>query len=167
MPKRPEVCLIAAVASNGVIGDRNTLPWRLPEDLQRFKRLTMGCPVLMGRKTFLSLGRPLPGRRNLVVSRDSQCCLLGAEVFASPVDAIASCSGVARIFLIGGAELYQQMLAQADCLFLTHVELAPEGDAHFPSVDWTMWCEVAREQHVDAASGIPFTFVDYRRADPL
>lgn len=159
----PVVALIVAVAKNGVIGINNTLPWRLPEDLKRFKALTTGHAIIMGRKTFESLGRPLPNRRNIVISRNPDCRFDGAEVFASLAAAIAACAGAARVFVIGGGEIYAQALGLADELHLTEVDLAPEGDAFFPPVDAARWAEVAREAQVDAASGVQYAFVTYRK----
>ena len=162
MPK-PQITLIAAVACNNAIGFDNQLLWRLPEDLKRFKALTLGHPILMGRKTFESLGRPLPGRRNVVVSRNPQCHFEGADVFFSLEDAIAACAGAEKLFVIGGAEIYRQALALADILDLTEVDDTPVGDAFFPELDRNQWDEVSREAHTDTASGIRYDFVEYRR----
>lgn len=155
--------LIVAVAQNGVIGINNTLPWRLPEDLKRFKALTSGHPIIMGRKTFESLGRPLPNRRNLVISRNPDCALAGAEVFTSIEAAMAACAGAEKAFVIGGGEIYRQALALVDELQITEVDLAPEGDAFFPAIDTAVWQEVAREAQVDAASGVQYAFVTYQK----
>lgn len=161
---KPQIFLIAAVARNHAIGLDNKLLWRLPEDLKRFKALTLGHPILMGRKTFESLGRPLPGRRNVVVSRNPDCSFEGAEVFSSLDAAITACAGAEKLFVIGGAEIYQQALALADVLDLTEVDDAPAGDAFFPEVDRQQWQEASRESHLDAASGIHYDFVEYRRS---
>jgi len=155
--------LIVAVAQNGVIGINNTLPWRLPEDLKRFKALTSGHPIIMGRKTFESLGRPLPNRRNIVISRNPDCVFAGAEVFASIEDAIAACKDAEKAFVIGGGEIYRQALALVDELQITEVDLAPEGDAFFPAIDMSIWREAAREAQVDAASGVHYAFVTYQK----
>ncbi|GAB7128906.1 dihydrofolate reductase [Silvimonas sp. JCM 19000] len=162
--QQAELALIAAVGANGVIGIENRLPWRLPDDLKRFKALTLGKPVLMGRKTWDSLGRPLPGRRNLVVTRQQGWAADGAEAFASIDAAVAAASEVSAIFVIGGGEIYSQALAQADVLYLTEVAASPAGDAHFPAFDRGVWREVSREAHVDAASGVHYAFVEYRKA---
>jgi dihydrofolate reductase len=139
------LCLIAALAQNRVIGRDNQLPWHLPADLKHFKALTLGKPIIMGRKTWDSLSRPLPGRLNLVVSRQPGLALDGAEVFASLDAALqraevwAREQGVDELMLIGGAQLYEQALQQADRLYLTRVELSPEGDAWFPEFDPAKW----------------------------
>ena len=139
------LCLIAALAENRVIGRDNQLPWHLPADLKHFKALTLGKPIIMGRKTWDSLGRPLPGRLNLVVSRQPGLQLQGAEVFPSLEAALERAEAWARaedaeeLMLIGGAQLYAQGLAQAARLYLTRVGLNPQGDAHFPEVAETDW----------------------------
>ena len=127
---KPEIVLIAAVARNGTIGRDNELPWRLKADLQHFRALTLGHPILMGRKTWESLGRPLPGRRNLVVSRDPGFRAEGAECFADPAAAIAAAGEAPTLFVIGGAQLYAQLLPHADRLELTEVHADIDGDAH-------------------------------------
>lgn len=160
--KTPELVIIAALARNGVIGKENRLPWHLPEDLRHFKAATLGHPVLMGRKTWDSLGRPLPGRRNLVVSRQQGLAAPGAEVFPGLEPAIAACAGAARVFLIGGAELYRLGLPLASEMLLTEVELDVDGDARFPDWNASEWRETAREAQV-AANGTAFAFVTYRR----
>jgi len=155
--------LIVARASNGVIGRDNTLPWRLPEDLQHFKRTTMGAPVIMGRKTWDSIGRPLPGRRNIVVSRNRILRIEGAEVVGSLEDAQRLCIGVEQVFLIGGAQLYAEALPSADRLIVTEIDADVEGDAFFPAVDRSKWIESARETHHSEANGFDYAFVTYER----
>lgn len=163
MSNRPEITLIAAVARNGVIGRENTLPWRLKADLAHFKRSTLGHPIVMGRKTWESLGRPLPGRRNLVVTRNARYVAEGAEVFTDPQAAIAA-AGADTVYVIGGAELYRQLLDQADRLVLTEVAADVEGDAHFPGFDRSAFEEVAREAHTaDTDNEHDYAFVEYRR----
>ncbi|MEK1906825.1 MAG: dihydrofolate reductase [Pseudomonas sp.] len=143
--------LIAALAENRVIGRDNQLPWHLPADLKHFKAKTLGKPIIMGRKTWDSLGRPLPGRLNLVVSRQAGLVLEGAEVFPSLDAAIVRADqwareqGVDELMLIGGAQLYEQGLQQAERLYLTRVALQPQGDAWFPSFDEALWQCTARE----------------------
>lgn len=160
----PEVVLIAARARNGVIGRDNALPWRLKGDLQRFRALTMGHPIIMGRKTWESLGRPLPGRRNLVVTRNPHWQAAGAEAFPTPAAALAAAAGAERVFIIGGAELYHATLALADTLLLTEVHADVDGDAHFPAFDSASFREVARvAQSADADNHFAVDFVDYRR----
>lgn len=148
------LALIAALADNRVIGIDNRLPWHLPADLRHFKALTLGKPIIMGRKTWDSLGRPLPGRLNLVVSRQEGLRLEGAEVLPSlaaaidRADAWAREQGVAELMLIGGAELYAQGLPLAQRLYLTRVHLEPAGDAFFPEFAAGDWQLAEREEHV-------------------
>ncbi|WP_271410121.1 dihydrofolate reductase [Pseudomonas sp. Q1-7] len=158
MKKTLPLCLIAALAQNRVIGRDNQLPWHLPADLKHFKAMTLGKPIIMGRKTWDSLGRPLPGRLNLVVSRQEGLLLEGAEVFTSLEAALERADAWAReeaaeeLMLIGGAQLYAQGLAIADRLYLTRVELAPEGDAFFPEVsqqDWRLASSIEHEATTD------------------
>ncbi|WP_371850887.1 MULTISPECIES: dihydrofolate reductase [Pseudomonas] len=147
------LCLIAALARNRVIGRDNQLPWHLPADLKHFKAMTLSKPIIMGRKTWDSLGRPLPGRLNLVVSRQPGLQLDGAEVFPSLDAAIVRAdqwareTGASELMLIGGAQLYAQGLAQAARLYLTRVDLSPEGDAYFPEVDEAHWHLVEQDAH--------------------
>ncbi|AYH42523.1 dihydrofolate reductase [Azoarcus sp. DN11] len=160
---QPEVVLIAAVARNGVIGRDNALPWRLKADLAHFKATTIGSPILMGRKTWESLGRPLPGRRNIVVTRDASYVADCAEVFTS-LDAALAAVGTGKVFVIGGAEIYRQLLDRADALVLTEVGAEVSGDAFFPAFDRSRFIETSRESHAaDAANDFPFAFVEYRR----
>jgi len=160
MNKTLPLCLIAALAQNRVIGRDNQLPWHLPADLKHFKALTLGKPIIMGRKTWDSLGRPLPGRLNLVVSRQQGLQLDGAEVFSSLEDAMVRAdtwareAGADELMLIGGAQLYEQGLATADRLYLTRVELSPEGDAWFPEVDDTDWHLASSIEH-QAVENVP------------
>lgn len=148
------IVLIAAVAQNGTIGDAGKIPWHIREDLQRFKRLTLGHPVIMGRKTYQSLGKPLPGRRNIVLTRGP--AITGVECFPSLDAALAACGGQ-TIFIIGGAEVYRQALPRAHSLMLTLVHRNVAGDTFFPEFDRSQWREVAREDHGD------YSFVEYRR----
>lgn len=154
----PIVSLVAALARNRVIGAGNRLPWHLPEDLKRFKRLTMGAPVIMGRKTYESLGRPLPGRRNIVVTRQVGARWNGCEVARSLDDAIALAGDAREVFVIGGAELYAVALPRADRLHLTLIDADYAGDTFFPAFDPADWRETAREP------GTGFAFVTYERA---
>lgn len=164
MSGHPEIVIIAAVARNRVIGRDNALPWRLKADLQRFRATTLGHPLLMGRRTWESLGRPLPGRRNLVISRDPQFQAAGAEVFPSAEAALAAVADHERVFVIGGADVYRQLLTSAEQLLLTEVCADVEGDAHFPKIDDTRFVEVRRETHeADADNEYAFDFVEYRR----
>jgi len=162
-PRGAPVYLVAAIAANGVIGANGKLPWHLPEDLQHFKRLTLGHPVIMGRKTWESIGRPLPNRTNIVVSRRSDFHAAGATVAPSVEDALALCAGTEPVFVIGGSEVYRAALPHAAGLVLTRIRRSYEGDARFPEIDPADWKESRREEHV-AANGIPFDFVWYERA---
>jgi dihydrofolate reductase len=166
----PSLALIAAVADNGVIGVDNRLPWHLPEDLRHFKRLTLGKPVIMGRRTYESIGRPLPGRFNIVVSRQAGLVIDGVEVVADLDAALAlardraEAEHVDEIFVLGGAQLYALALPLAERLYLTEVHLAPAGDTLFP--DWSReeWLEVSRDRRPATAEFVhPFDFVVYRR----
>ncbi|MDX1374093.1 MAG: dihydrofolate reductase [Burkholderiales bacterium] len=160
---RPRLCLVAALASNGVIGARGGLPWRLPEDLKRFKALTLGHPIIMGRRTWESIGRALPGRRNIVVTRRRDFTAPGAEVAGSLEDALARCADADVVFVIGGAELYAAALPIADALEFTEIDAAFEGDTRFPAYARAAWREVRRERH-RRADGLRFDFVRYERA---
>ena len=164
------ISLVVAVAQNGVIGQRGTLPWRIPEDLKRFKALTMGKPLVMGRKTFQSIGRRLPGRETIVVTRDRGFCSEGAFVAHSLEAALelaaqrAAAMGADAIILAGGGELYAQTIGRADRLAVTEVALEPQGDARFPPIDPKLWREARRERGVRGPRDeADFAFVDYER----
>lgn len=163
--RKPRLSLIAAVASNGIIGSDNALPWRLPEDLKRFKALTLGHPVIMGRKTYESIGRPLPGRRNIIVTRNAVFQAEGCEISASLDAALATCNGTTdEVFVIGGAQIYAEAMSRAQRLYLTEVRRAFPGDARFPEFDPNEWNETTREAHL-AADGLAFDFVVYDRGN--
>jgi len=162
--------LVAAVADNGVIGQGGGLPWRLKSDLRNFRAITMGKPVVMGRKTYLSIGKPLAGRTNIVVSRNRNFAAPGVVVAPSIEAALAAARGdalrrvVDAVAVIGGAELYAHMIGYADRLVITHVHLRPEGDTMFPAIDPKLWREVERSEHnpgPDDAAG--FTVLVYER----
>ena len=159
-----DITLIAAVDRNRAIGRAGEMPWHLPDDLKRFKALTLGKPVLMGRKTALAIGKPLPGRRNLVLTRGSMAPFAGQETVAS-LDAAIAAAGDAELCVIGGGEVYALALPHATRLHLTRVDCAAENaDAFFPDVDWSRWREVARMHHAaDARHEFAFDFVDYER----
>lgn len=150
-----KVAIIAAIARNGVIGDQGRIPWHISDDLKRFKRLTLGHTIIMGRKTLASIGQPLPGRRNIVLTR--QAALPGVECYASLDAALRAC-GDGTLFIIGGAEIYREALPLADILHLTHVHRDVAGDTKFPDYDRTRWVEFAR----DDRDG--YSFVEYQRA---
>jgi len=163
-----KVSLVAAVAREGVIGLAGGLPWRIPEDAQRFRALTMGHPVVMGRRTWDSLPdrfRPLPGRRNVVVTRNPAWRGTSAEQADSLSGALALLDGAAQVFVIGGGELYAEALPLADELLLTEIDTELEGDTFFPAWERKDFVESSREDHV-SVGGIPFAFVKYvRRPD--
>jgi len=161
------IALIAAVARNGAIGVRNALPWRLSSDLKRFKALTMGKPLIMGRKTFASVGKPLPGRYSIVVTRDPLFAPEGVEVAHDLPSALALARAYdgQEIMIGGGGEIYAQTLGMADRLYLTEVGLEPEADAMFPPIEAAEWREVFRETGVRGPRDeAEFAFVDYERA---
>nr|WP_157360141.1 dihydrofolate reductase [Caldimonas brevitalea] len=158
----PELSIIAAVARNGVIGRDNTLIWHLPEDLQHFKRVTLGCPVLMGRKTFESIGRPLPGRRNVVLTRDIHWTAPGIEEAPSLQAALELLKHATKVFVIGGAHVYAEALPLVDELILTEIDADFEGDTYFPAWDRHAFDEVSRESH-RSSEGWKYDFVTYRR----
>jgi len=160
---RPHLCLLAALASNGVIGVAGRLPWHLPADLKHFKALTLGHPVIMGRRTWESIGKALPGRRNIVVTRRAGFAASGAEVAASLEESIALCEGAPLAFVIGGAGLYAAALPIADSLELTEIDAPFDGDTRFPPFDRDAWREVRREPQ-RGADGLRFAFVRYERA---
>jgi dihydrofolate reductase len=165
-----EIVLVAAVAANGVIGADNDMPWKLSSDLKHFKAKTMGRPVVMGRKTFLSLGKPLPGRPHVVISRDASYAPEGAEA-ATSLDAaltraeeLAAELGVDEIAVIGGGQIYAAAMERADRLEITEVQAEPQGDTRFPEIDAAIWQEISRTPgdrgERDSAG---FEFVTYRR----
>ena len=168
--RHPEIVLMVAVAENGVIGSKGTIPWRVKSDVLRLKAMTMGKPIVMGRKTFESLPRPLPGRTNIVVTRDPDFRAAGAVVTSSLADARAIALGDAlrrfatEIAVIGGAEIYAQWMASADRLEVTEVHARPEGDTLFSAIDPAQWEEVARVRN-DAGGddSADFSYVTYRR----
>ena len=162
---RPEVALVAAVAANGVIGRDGVIPWHLPDDLRRFREVTTGAPVIMGRRTWDSLPdrfRPLPGRRNIVVTRNERWSADGAERAGSLADALRLAGDAERVSVIGGAQLYAEAMPVADLLVLTELGIAVEGDTRFPEWDRGAFAEIDRVPHV-AADGTPYAFVTYRR----
>jgi dihydrofolate reductase len=165
-----EIVLIVAVADNGVIGAGGAIPWRLKTDLQRLKAMTINKPVVMGRKTFVSLRRPLLGRTNIVVTRDANFRAAGAVVTTSLADARAVATGDAlrrlatEIAVIGGAEIYAQWMEYADRLEITEVHASPAGDTYFAAIDTAIWEEVARVRNsASLDDSADFSFVTYRR----
>jgi dihydrofolate reductase len=156
------LALIAAVAKNGVIGRGNALPWRLSADMQRFRALTTGHAVIMGRKTWESIGRPLPGRQNIVVTRQRDYAAPGAVVTGSLDEAMAAIALPEPAYCIGGGELYAQALPRATTLHFTHIDREFSGDTRFPDLDASTWRETAREEH-HAPEGYAYAFVTYER----
>jgi dihydrofolate reductase len=161
------VSLIAAIAANRVIGSKGALPWRLSDDLARFRRLTMGHAVVMGHATFDSMGRPLSGRRNIVLTRNAALRIPGCDVAHSPEEALAA-AGDGETFIIGGAAVYALFLPRADLMYLTLIDTEVPGETLFPDVRWEEW-RVFRETpgRLDARSPLPHRFVDYERVTVL
>ncbi|SSY71056.1 dihydrofolate reductase [Alysiella crassa] len=158
-----KITLIAALAQNRIIGANNDIPWHIPEDFAFFKHYTSGKPVIMGRKTWDSLPRkPLPNRRNLVITRQTDWVGQGAEVFANLADALAACGDVAEIIIMGGAQIYAQSIDLATDLRLTEVALQADGDTYFPEFAADVWREVSREKQV-SQNGTGFDLVHYVR----
>ncbi|MFC1774605.1 type 3 dihydrofolate reductase [Pseudomonadota bacterium] len=154
------ISLIVALARNRVIGRDNQLPWRLSADLQHFKRLTMGRPIVMGRKTCESIGKPLPGRTNIVVTRNSSFSAEGCRVVHSIDEALVAAGGADEVMIMGGENLYSQLLPRADRLYLTEVQAEVSGDAWFPELDQTQWQELERESHrADENNEFDYDFV--------
>ncbi len=169
---KPLLALIAAVAQNGCIGVGNKLPWYLPEDLRFFKRITTGKPVLMGRTTFESLGRPLPNRSNIVITRNPDFTApAGVRVVHSLAEAIrvgeavAHVDGGREVVVIGGAQIYAEALPQVERMYITEVEKSVDGDAFFPAWNRAEWREVARERHRYEPAQLDYSFVVYERLD--
>ena len=165
-----EIVIIVAVAENGVIGAVGAMPWRLKSDLQRLKALTLGKPIVMGRKTFVSIGRPLPKRTSIVVTRDPDFRAVGAVVTTNLADGIAIATGDAlrrfatEIAIIGGAEIYAQSIGRADRLEITEVHARPEGDTRFAAIDVLQWEEVARQRNsAGPDDSADFSYVTFRR----
>lgn len=154
------LALIYAVAQNGVIGHDNDLPWHLPEDMRHFKAVTMGKPIIMGRKTYDSIGRPLPGRTNIVVTRNPLFQAEGVSVVTSLNDAlelagrVAATTGADEAVVMGGAQIYRAALPLADRLYVTEVHADVEGDTLLPEVDWTLWREISRERHTSKGTNL-------------
>lgn len=170
---RPEVVFVVAVAENGVIGADGAIPWRMKSDMQRFKAMTLGKPVVMGRKTFLSLRRPLPGRTNIVLTRDPDYRAAGAVVTTSFDAAHAVATGDAlrrfatEIAVIGGAEIYAQWMDRADRLEITEVHARPAGDTRLATIDAAAWEEVARVRNpAGPDDSADYSYVTYRRRKP-
>jgi dihydrofolate reductase len=160
----PLITLIVAVADSGVIGRENALPWHLPEDLRRFKRLTLGKPVVMGRRTFESIGKPLPGRRNIVLTRDTNYRHEGIDVVHGADQALGAASGAAEVMVIGGADLFRVFLPMAGRVHLTRVHADIAGDVIWTPLDVRQWRRVQCESHpADERHAHPMTFEVWER----
>jgi dihydrofolate reductase len=166
----PRIAIVVAFARNGVIGAENKLLWRLKSDLRRFRQLTIGKPVIMGRKTFQSIGRLLPDRKSIVLTRDRGYSFEGAAICHTLDEAVeigrrtALALGVEDVMIAGGADIYRQIMPQTDAIFATEVDLEPEGDAFFPSVEPLRFREIRREAHAAGPDDeAAFSFVDYLR----
>ncbi len=159
------ISIIVAASANNVIGVQGELPWRLPDDLRRFKQLTMGKPIVMGRRTYESLGRPLPGRQNIVITRQPGFAAAGCDVVASPAAALAAAREAAEIMIIGGSQVYELFLPKAGRLYLTRVLADVEGDAYFPDINEREWKLSACEAHAaTGANEYAFEFRTYERS---
>jgi len=157
-----KISIIVAMSNNNVIGINNTLPWHIPQDLKRFKSLTMGNPIVMGRKTFDSIGRPLPGRKNIVITRNEDSIIEGVEIVNSINSLLALIKDEEHVFVIGGEQIYKIFLDHATHLYVTEVDSDVVGDAHFPKLSTSQWKEVGREKLV-SKDNLHFSFVDYIR----
>src|SRR5262249_55052559 len=158
------VSIVVAAAENGAIGAGNQLLWRLPDDLKRFKALTMGKPIVMGRKTYESIGKPLPGRTNIVISRRSELTLPGCTVVNSLPAGFAAAGDVPEIAVVGGAEIYAQALSSTDVVHLTRVHTTMSGDAWFPALDSAVWREQLIDRHpADERHAFAFSFIEAQR----
>lgn len=170
----PALALVVAIAQNGVIGKENGLPWHLSSDLKRFRALTMGKPLLMGRKTFESIGRVLPGRETIVISRDPAFvpppgvyCAQTSEAALALATARAQTMRADEIILAGGSEIFAALIDRIDRMYVTFVAAAPMGDAFFPAVDWSQWQEVSRADHLpQKGDDSGFSFVDFVKCGP-
>ncbi|MDB5761501.1 MAG: dihydrofolate reductase [Herminiimonas sp.] len=162
----PQLTIIVATDSQRGIGIDNTLPWRLPEDLAHFKRTTSGHPIIMGRKTFDSIGRPLPNRRNIVVTRNPGWRHDGVDT-ATSLEAAAALAGDGEAFIIGGAQIYAEALPHVSRLVITEIGKTFDCDTFFPQIDPRQWKEVAREGYHSAQNGFDFAFVTYERIDTI
>ena len=152
-----KISICVAMAENRVIGIENKMPWHLSADLKQFKKITMGKPILMGRKTFESIGRPLPGRKNIIISRNHGYRQPGCEVYHSIDAALKSCAGSEEIMIIGGSDFYRSMLPKATHLYLTLIHTVISGDTFFPAFNWSEWQEINR-QDVTHDKSVPFEY---------
>lgn len=164
----PRLVAVVAMAENGVIGVDNRLPWRLPADLRRFKAITLGKPVLMGRRTFDSIGRPLPGRQNIVLTQDPSWSAEGVVAAHSLGEALGAAGRAAELMVIGGAGVYALCWPRVERLELTLVHARPEGDTRLADFDWAEWRELARERHcADERHDHDYSFITLERREPM
>jgi dihydrofolate reductase len=158
------ISIVVAISENNAIGKNNQLLWHLSADLKHFKEITSGHTIIMGRKTYDSIGKPLPNRRNIVISRNTDLILPGVEVVGSVHEALALCTSEKEVFMIGGAEIYKQSLPITQKIYLTTVHQTFEADAFFPDLKTTEWKETEKEQHqVDEKNNLPYTFSTLER----
>ena len=161
------ISIIAAASTNNVIGSRGRLPWKLSDDLRRFKKLTLGKPIIMGRLTWESIGRPLPGRQNIIITRQADFAAPGCDVVASTAEAVDIAGDVEEIMIIGGSRIFESFLPMAHRLHMTRVHAEIEGDVFFPEIDVRSWQLVSSEEHeADASNEYPFAFMSYERTGP-
>jgi dihydrofolate reductase len=158
------ICLLVAMDNNRTIGKNNDLPWYLPADLKYFKKVTMGHPIVMGRKTYESIGRPLPGRENIIITRDKSYRIEGANVVHSIQEAIDLTNGEEEVFVIGGAEIFKQILPVSDRLYITQIEHDFDGDTFFPNINYAEWKIISKEKGIkDEKNPYDFYYVVYER----
>lgn len=155
------ISIIVATAENWAIGLNNELLWHISADLKRFKALTTAHTIVMGRKTYESIGRPLPNRRNIIISRDTELKLAGCEVYNTIEDALEATKGESEVFIIGGAEIYKQTIDMASKIYLTKVMKSYDADAFIPEIDFSQWTETFCEEHLDEE--LPYSFINYER----
>lgn len=160
----PRLTIIAAIARNGVIGKNNTLPWHLPADMAFFKKTTTDHTIVMGRKNYQDIGRPLPNRRNIVLSRDPGFAANGCEIVNSFADMLDKTSNDDKVFIIGGAAIYETALEYANKMYLTRIDADIEGDVFFPDINWSDWKEISNEHHeANEKNKFGFSIVEYER----
>lgn len=161
------ISIIAAASTNNVIGSRGGLPWKLSDDLRRFKKLTLGKPIIMGRLTWESIGRPLPGRQNIIITRQADFAAPGCDVVASTTAAVEIAGDVEETMIIGGSQIFESFLPMAQRLHITRVHAEIDGDVFFPEIDVRSWQLVSSEEHgADASNEYPFAFMSYERTGP-
>lgn len=164
MIRQGSISIVVAASTNNVIGVAGDLPWRLSDDLKHFKALTMGKSIVMGRKTFESIGRALPGRQNIVITTQAEFAAAGCDVVSSPAAALGAASSAEEVMIIGGGEIYRLFLPMATRIYLTRVEVDIDGDTVFPALDESVWRETAREEHSAGESNdYDFTILTYCR----